>query len=88
MATLRISSAEMERDFSRYREAARHDPVLITNEGRDSLVLLSFEQYSKMLNQPADGEAVSVWELNATELDDVVNGDIPLESRPFDHEVT
>lgn len=48
MAGLSISSAEFQRAFGRYREAALKEPVTITNHGRDSLVLMAVDEYQRL----------------------------------------
>ena len=45
----RISSAEFVRSFSRHTDAALTEPVVITRNGRDRLVLLSISEYSELL---------------------------------------
>jgi prevent-host-death family protein len=42
----RVSSAEMIRNFGRYSDAALAEPVIITKNGRDRLVLVSIEQFN------------------------------------------
>ncbi len=46
MAT--ATSAEMQKQFGRFREIAQREPVMITNHGRDSLVLLSAEEFKRL----------------------------------------
>ena len=48
MAGLSISSAEFQRAFGRYREAALKGPLTITNHGRDSLVLMAVDEYQRL----------------------------------------
>ena len=43
-----VTSAELIRKFGRYRDMAQREPVTITNHGRDSLVLLSNEEYQRL----------------------------------------
>ena len=80
-----VTSAEFQKNFGRYKEIAIREPVTITNHGRDSLVLLSAEEYRKMLKQYR--EALYVWELSPQELHDIATAKIPDEARQFDDEV-
>lgn len=42
------TSAEVQKQFGRYREVALREPVIITNHGRDSLVMLSAEEFKRL----------------------------------------
>ncbi len=42
----RITSAELLRSFGQYSDAALAEPVIVTKNGRDRLVLMSIEQYN------------------------------------------
>ena len=43
-----VTSAEFQKGFGRYGEVAQREPVTITNHGRESLVLLSAEEYRRL----------------------------------------
>ncbi|KPF72219.1 hypothetical protein IP69_03905 [Bosea sp. AAP35] len=80
-----ITAAELQKKFGRYREAAIRQPVAITHHGRDSLVLLSAEEYAR-LKSFDDRKAYFAWELP----DDVVEAldtiEISEDATQFDHE--
>jgi hypothetical protein len=42
----RVTSAELIRNFGRYSDAALAEPVLVTKNGRDRLVLIGIVQYN------------------------------------------
>lgn len=46
----RVSSAEFVRQFSAFCDDARVDPVVLTRNGRDRLVIASVEQYRHLLS--------------------------------------
>ena len=48
MAHLSVTSAEFQKGFGRFREAALKEPVTITNHGRDSLVLMAADEYKRL----------------------------------------
>ena len=48
MARVSVTSAEFQKGFGRYREAALKEPVTITNHGRDSLVLMAADEYRRL----------------------------------------
>lgn len=48
-----VSSREFNQDAGGAKRAARMGPVIITDRGRPSHVLLSFEAYQKLSRKPA-----------------------------------
>lgn len=51
MAITTLSSRQFNQDASRAKNAARSGPVIITDRGRPAHVLLSIEEYYKILNK-------------------------------------
>ena len=49
--TMRVSVKELLRNFSRLSDLALREPVIVTKNGRDRLVLVSFDAYT---HPPAD----------------------------------
>jgi prevent-host-death family protein len=47
----RVSSREFNQDTGRAKRAARRGPVVITNRGRPSHVLLTFEEYNRLASR-------------------------------------
>lgn len=45
---VRITAAELQKNFGRYRDIARREPVSVTHHGRDSVVVLSAEEYARL----------------------------------------
>lgn len=43
-----ITAAEFQKQFGRYRDAALTEPVSITHHGRDSIVMLSADEYKRL----------------------------------------
>ncbi len=43
-----VTAAELQKQFGRYRETAIKEPVSITHHGRESLVMLSAEEYKRL----------------------------------------
>lgn len=43
-----VTSAEFQKGFGRFREAALKEPLTITNHGRDSLVLMGADEYRRL----------------------------------------
>jgi prevent-host-death family protein len=59
---VRVTSAEVQKQFGRYGEIAQHEPVSITDHGRDSLVLLSADEFER-LKALDERKAFYAWEL-------------------------
>ena len=80
-----ITSAEFQKSFGRYREVAQREPVAITSYGRDSLVLLSAEEYRRL--KQLDRRALHPWEMSADALAALEAAEPPAEAAQFDHEL-
>lgn len=50
-ASTSVSSREFNQDTGRAKRAARRGPVIITDRGRPSHVLLTFEEYSRLASR-------------------------------------
>jgi prevent-host-death family protein len=51
VAITTLSSREFNQDTSRAKKAARHGPVFITDRGRPAHVLLTIEEYQKIIDK-------------------------------------
>lgn len=60
MAITTITSREFNQDVSRAKRAAKKGPVIVTDRGKPSHVLLSIDQYRKL-----NGKSKSIVELLA-----------------------
>jgi prevent-host-death family protein len=45
---IRVSSAELGREVGRFQDAALHQPVIVTRDGRDLTVMISVEEYRRL----------------------------------------
>jgi prevent-host-death family protein len=48
MDNTRVTTSEFQRAFSTWTEKAAEEPVTITKEGRDHLVVLSADEYARL----------------------------------------
>ncbi|MDP1736842.1 MAG: type II toxin-antitoxin system prevent-host-death family antitoxin [Caulobacter sp.] len=85
MSGLSISSAEFQRAFGRYREAALKQPVTITNHGRASLVLMGVDEYQRL--KARDRVALKVDDLSDEAFRAITEQELPAELARFDHEL-
>jgi len=47
---MRVSSGDFIRKFGTYTDSALSEPIIITKNGRDRLVLLSVDEYNTLLH--------------------------------------
>lgn len=80
------SSAEVARNFGRFKEAAQRGPVAITSHGRESLVMLSAEEYAR-LKALDDRKAVYAHELDADLIAGLDDSPPAEEAKAFNHEL-
>jgi prevent-host-death family protein len=48
MQITKVSASEFQQAFGALSDKARHEPVVITKHGRDSLVVMSAEEYQRL----------------------------------------
>ena len=48
---LKVSAAEFQRNLGRYQDLALRQPVAVSRNGRESCVLLSTEEYRRLLRR-------------------------------------
>jgi prevent-host-death family protein len=85
LAVISVTLTEFRAKFGKCREAAMREPVSITAHGRDSLVLLSAEEYKRLKRR--DRQAFLLSELPDDELRNMLEGDWSAKGREFDHEL-
>jgi prevent-host-death family protein len=78
------TSAEFQKEFGRFRTIAQREPVVITNHGRDDLVVLSVHEYQRLKRR--DREVLAASEFSAVDLKALAGVRIPPEAAAFDHE--
>jgi prevent-host-death family protein len=61
-----VSAAEFQRHFGRYQDAALKQPVSITRNGRERLVVLAVEEYERLKRR--DREVLLASDLTDAEL--------------------
>nr|VFK24265.1 MAG: prevent-host-death family protein [Candidatus Kentron sp. LPFa] len=44
-----VTASEFQKNFGTFKEAAQRNPIIITSNGRESVVLLSVEEYKEFL---------------------------------------
>jgi len=82
---VQITSAQLQKNFGLYREKALKEPLTVTHHGRESLVVMSVEEFRR-LKSFDDRKAYYPWELPDDIKEALENVDIPEEAAEFDHE--
>ncbi len=81
----RISSTEFQKKVGLYQDLALSEPLTITRNGRDKIVVLSAEEYSRLKRR--DHEVLRVEDLSAEDLAAIAAAKPPAEAASFDTEV-
>ena len=48
MEAVRVTASEFQQSFGALSDKARHEPVVITKHGRDSLVVMPVEEWERL----------------------------------------
>lgn len=80
-----VSSGELQKEFGRYRVIAHREAVVITNHGREDLVLLSAEEYRRL--QDLEERAFHVSEMSDDDIASLSQVEIPAEAKLYNNEV-
>ena len=82
----RITSREFQRNFGRCQDDALREPLAITRNGRDRLVILSVDEYERLKRR--DRQALAVEDLSDEEIEAIARAEPPAEAAEYDHELT
>ncbi len=80
MQPTRVTASEFQTAFGALSDKARHEPVVITKHGRDSLVVMSAEEWERLRRR--DRRVVLTTELSDEWIEAVRNAKVPDE---FNH---
>jgi prevent-host-death family protein len=82
---MRISSADFQRQFGALSDKALTEPLTITRNGRDRLVLLSVEEYERLKRR--DRRVVRLEDFTEEEMALIAKADVPAEHAHLDAEL-
>jgi prevent-host-death family protein len=77
MRNMRVSSAEFQKQFGTLADKALVEPLTITRNGRDRLVLLSVEEYERLKRR--DRRVVRLEDFTEEEMALIAKADVPAE---------
>jgi prevent-host-death family protein len=82
MATTRVTSSEFQQSFGLLSDRARHEPVVITKHGRDSLVVMPVQEWERLKRR--DRRVGLASELPGEWVEAVSKARVPEEFDPLD----
>ena len=82
----RVTSREFQRNFGRCQDEALREPLAITRNGRERLVILSVDEYERLKRR--DRQAIAVEDLTDAEIEAISRAEPPAEAAQYDHELT
>lgn len=80
-----VSSAEFQRNIGRYQDVALTEPVAITRNGRERIVMLSVDEYHRLKKR--DRQAMSLEDFTEADLKAIQAAEPPVEASAFDDEI-
>ncbi len=82
---LKVSSAEFQRHFGRYQDSAIREPILVTRNGRERVVLLSVDEYQRLKRR--EQLALRVEALSDADLEAIAQAEVPESQGELDAEL-
>lgn len=79
-----VTSAEFQRHFGRYQDVALTEPVTVTRNGRERLVVLSTEEYRRLKQR--DREVLGLEDFTEADVQAIRASEPPPEAAAFDDE--
>lgn len=80
----RVSSTEFQKKIGLYQDLALNEPLTVTRNGRDKIVVLSTEEYSRLKRR--DREVLRVEDLSVEDLKAIAAAKPPAKAASFDDE--
>jgi prevent-host-death family protein len=81
---IKVTSAEFQRNFGRYQDVALTEPVAVTRNGRERLVVLSVDEYRRLKQR--DRQVLRLTDFTEDDLKAILAVEPPPEAAAFDHE--
>jgi prevent-host-death family protein len=80
-----VSSAEFQRNFGRYQDEALMQPIAITRNGRERLVVISADEYRRLRHRAR--EVLRAGDLTDAELDVIAQTEMDPRHQHLDREL-
>ena len=85
MAMITVTASEFQQHFGRYQDEALTQPVAITRNGRERLVVLSSEEYHRLRRRSR--EVLRAGDLTDAELDKIAKTEMDPRHNHLDREI-
>jgi prevent-host-death family protein len=72
-----VSSAEVQKNFGRFKDAARTEPVVVTQYGKPAVVILDASEYERL--KELDRRVLRLDEMSDSEIEEMLQAEIPPE---------
>jgi hypothetical protein len=82
---MRVSSAEFIKNYGRLSDTALAEPVTITRNGRDRLVVISVDEYARL--KRCDRQVLGLEEFTDDEIALISRAEVPVEYASLDAEL-
>jgi prevent-host-death family protein len=82
---VKISSAEFQKNFGRYQDLALTEPVAVTRNGRERIVVLSSQEYHRLKRR--DRQVLGIADFTQADIDAIALATAPAEAAQFDNEL-
>lgn len=81
-----VTSAEFQRHVGRYQDRALAEPLLVTHNGRERLVVMSAEEYHRLKRR--DREVLQTADLSVDDLAEILGAQVPNHYAGLDEELS
>jgi PHD/YefM family antitoxin component YafN of YafNO toxin-antitoxin module len=82
---MKVSTADFIKNYGSLADEALREPVTITKNGRDRLVVLSVEEYARLKRR--DRRVVRTGELSDADIARIAKAEVPAEHAHLDEEL-
>jgi prevent-host-death family protein len=72
-----VSSGEVQKNFGRYKDAARAEPVVVTQYGKPAVVILAASEYERL--KELDRRVLRLDDMSDGEIEEMLEAEIPPE---------
>lgn len=80
-----VQAAKVQRNFGAYQDRALVEPVIVTKYGRESVVILSAEEYRRL--RRLERRALAVTELSEEDIETIAHAEVDHRFAELDREL-
>jgi prevent-host-death family protein len=80
-----VAASELQRKLGEVQDTALKEPVAITRNGRERLVLMSIDEYRRLKRR--DRDALWAWELSENDLANLARAEMAVEHAELNAEI-